>query len=218
MEWFGKRKEDNVGSGTRNHAMAVLDTASELGLALTAMAKGDEDAAVKCTERLILSEVEADRIEDRLCADISTGELSFQEREDLIHFVRETDQVANWAKEAALHLQLIIETRSQVPPEIWRELADMAEELTSEVRYLLAVIESMWSDSRVTVCNIDSVNDQERVIDRLYFSAIKHVHLSEMDPKAVMLVRDLISAIESAADSGKSCGDTINILLVSRGS
>jgi len=39
-----------------------------------------------------------------------------------------------------------------------------------------------------------------------------------MDPKAVMLVRDLISAIESAADSGKSCGDTINILLVSRGS
>ncbi len=218
MEWFGKRKEDAVGTGTRSHAMAVLDTVSELTLALGAMVKGDQATAMKGADRLILSEVEADRIEDRLCADISTGELSFQEREDLIHFVRENDQIANWAKEAALHLQLIVETHSAVTPEIWTELAGMANELTTEVRYLIAAIEAMRTDSRETVRKIDALNDQERVIDGLYFAAIKHVHLSDLDPKAVMLVRDLISAIESAADCGKSCGDTINILMVSRGS
>jgi len=218
MEWFGKRKEDTVGNGTRNHALAVLDTAIELNLALNAMAKGDRESALKSVERLILKEEEADRIEDRLCADISGGELSFQEREDLISFVRQTDRIAQWAKEAAIHLQLIEETKSAVNAPTWMELAGMAAELVTEVKCLVAAIESMRTDSKEAVRSIDALNDQERIIDNLYYAGIKHVHLSDLDPKAVMLVRDLISAIEEAADCGKSCGDTINILMVSRGS
>lgn len=217
LDWFGKRKEDSVNDGSRSHAVAVHDTVAELRRALGAMAGGDPAGALKCIERLMLSEEEADRIEDRLAAEISRGEMSVQEREDLIVFVRKTDKVANWAKEGAIQLQLLVETRAVVPEEIWEELEHMVEELIAEIRLLVAAIESMHTDVNATKRNIDSLNDQERILDSLYFKGIKHAHLSDMDPKAVLLVDNLINAIEMAADNGKSCGDTINILMVSRG-
>lgn len=217
LEWFGKRKESSVTLGARGHVMAVRDTVAELKNALDCMVKGDTAAAVKCTERLILREEEADRMEDRLCAEISRGELSVQDRENLIHFVRQTDRVANWAKEGAIYLQLLNETGASVPKEIWSELAHMTDELIEETKFLVGAIESVNVDPKKVLRDIDALNDQERIIDGLYFSCIKHAHLSSMDPRGLYLVDELAEAIEMAADSGKSCGDTINIMLTSRG-
>ena len=217
LDWFGKRKESSVTIGARGHVMVVRDTVAELKNALDCMVKGDAVAAVKCTERLMLCEKEADRIEDKLCAEISRGELSVQERETLIRFVRQTDKVANWAKEGAIYLQLLNETNARVPVEIWSELAHMTDELIEEIKFLVGAIENMNADPKKVFGEIDSLNDQERIIDGLYFTCIKHAHLSEMDPRGLYLVDELIEAIEMAADSGKSCGDAINIMLISRG-
>ncbi len=217
LEWFGKRKENSVTLGARGHVMAVRDTVAELKNALDCMVKGDAAAAVKCTDRLILCEEEADRMEDRLCAEISRGELSVQDRENLIHFVRQTDRVANWAKEGAIYLQLLNETGASVPKETWAELAHMAAELIEETKFLMGATESINTDPKKVLREIDALNDQERIIDGLYFACIKHAHLSSMEPRGLYLVDKLAEAIEMAADSGKSCGDTINIMLTSRG-
>jgi predicted phosphate transport protein (TIGR00153 family) len=216
MGWFGKRKEDSVRTGSRSHCIAVLDAVTELDMAVQAMAGGNAASAMKCVERLMLCEHEADRIEDRLCAEISGGELSVQEREDLIHFVRKMDHIANWSKEAALHIQLIKETGSGVPEEIWRQIEKMSSELIPAVKHLINAVETLGSDNAETVRNVDAVNDQERIVDGLYFESIKKVHLSSMDPKAVMLVRELILSLEMAADTCKACADTMTILISSR--
>jgi len=217
FDWFGKRKEATVTDGTRDHAIAILDAVSELKNALKCMENGDVAAALKGAERLILSEREADRMEDRLCAEISRGELSVQEREDLISFVRKAHKIANWAKEAGIHMQLVVETSTSVPKDMWSELGKMTGELITEVKFLVAAIESIMANQKETLRNVDAIYDQERIIDGCYFSAIKHAHLSDMDPKAVLLVTEMINSIEMAADSGKSCADTIEILIVSRG-
>ncbi|MDR3206109.1 MAG: DUF47 family protein, partial [Candidatus Methanoplasma sp.] len=150
LGWFGRRKEDSVRTGSRSHGLAVMDAAIELDLAIQAMSKGDRTAAMKCIERLILCEREADRIEDRLCAEISGGELSVQEREDLIHFVRKMDHIANWAKEAALHIQLIKETDSEVPEDIWNQIGKMSSEIMPAVKHLIKAVESLALDSAET--------------------------------------------------------------------
>lgn len=216
LDWFSKRTEDTVRIGSRSHGIAVLDAVSELNMALKSMADGKKDVALKCLDRLFLSEHEADRIEDKLCIEIVGGELSVQEREDLIHFVRKMDEIANWAKEAALYVQLIVETRSEVPQEIWKANEKMSSEIMTAVKYLIKAIESLGSDSKETVKNIDAVNDQEMVVDTLFFQNIKQAHLSDMDPKAMMLVRDMIHSLEMTADVCKTCADTITILLTSR--
>lgn len=216
LDWFSKRTENTVRVKSRSHGIIVLDAVSELNFALKSMAGGKEDAAVKGLERLFLSEHEADRIEDKLCVDISGGELSVQEREDLIRFVRKMDEIANWSKEAALYVQLILETHAKVPQEIWESTEKMSEEIMTAVKYLIKVVEALNGDPKDVLKNVDGVNDQERIVDTLYFQATKQAHLSNMDPKAVMLVCDMIRALEMSADSCKSCADTITILVTSR--
>ena len=216
MGWFTKRKEDAVRQGSRSHGLVVLDAVTELDMAIIAMSKGNRGDATKCIERLILCEREADRIEDKLCADISGGELSVQEREDLIHFVRKMDQIANWSKEASIHIQLINDTNALVPEDIWREVAKMSAELIPTVKYLVKTTESMTSDVTETLRNIDAVIDQEKIVDNLYFETIKRIHLSTMDPRAVMLMREVVLSLEMAADTCKTCADTVSILLVTR--
>jgi predicted phosphate transport protein (TIGR00153 family) len=171
---------------------------------------------MKCIERLMKSEREADRIEDKLCAEVSGGELSVQEREDLIHFIRKMDQIANWAKEGAIHIQLLKETNALVPDYIWAEVGKMSAELIPAVKQLVNIVESMDSGSTETVRNIEAVYDQEKIVDGLFFTCIKQTHLSPMDPRAVMLMRELIFTIEMAADTCKTCADTIAIMLVAR--
>ncbi|MCL2031821.1 MAG: DUF47 family protein [Methanomassiliicoccaceae archaeon] len=216
LGWFSKRKEEVVRMGSRSHGLVVQDAVTELNLALTAMGKGDQVNAMKCIERLMILEREADKIEDKLCADVSGGELSVQEREDLIHFIRKMDQIANWCKEGAIHIQLLKETNALVPEYIWLEIGKMSEELIPAVKHLVKIVENMDNASTETVRNIEAVYDQEKIVDGLYFSCIKQVHLSPMDPRAVMLVRELIFTLEMAADTCKNCADTLSILLVAR--
>lgn len=202
--------------GSRSHGLVVQDAVTELDLALIAMGRGDQVNAMKCIERLMLLEREADKIEDKLCADVSGGELSVQEREDLIHLIRKMDQIANWSKEGAIHVQLLMETKALVPDYIWAEVEKMAAELIPAVKHLVKTVENIGSSSTETTGSIEAVYDQEKIIDELYFSCIKHVHLSPMDPRAVMLVRELIFSLEMAADTCKTCADTISIMLVAR--
>lgn len=217
LEWLGKRKEGSVSVWTRDHTVKVLDTVSELKRALDKLSKGDNAAAMKCIERLILSEREADRIEDKLCAEITMGELSIQEREDLIHYVRKMDHIANWSKEASINLQLIIETNASVPSDIWHALCDMADELITTVTHLMRLSETlMKTDVAETQRVIEAVYDQERVVDTIYYDTIKKVHLSTMDPKAIILAREVILAVEMATDTCKTCADTVGIMLTSR--
>jgi predicted phosphate transport protein (TIGR00153 family) len=216
MIWFSKRKEDSVRKGSRSHGLVVQDAVTELDLTITAMGNGDTVSAMKCIERLTIAEKEADRIEDRLCADVSGGELSVQEREDLIHFIRKMDQIANWCKEGGIHVQLLKETNALVPDYIWKEIGKMSAELIPAVRYLVKAVENMGNPTTETLRNIEAVYDQEKIVDGLYFSCIKQVHLSPMDPKAVMLARELIFTLEMAADTCKNCADTISIMLSAR--
>jgi len=216
MGWFTKRRGDAVKMGSRSHGLVVQDAVTELDLALVAMGRGDRVNAMKCIERLMMLEREADKIEDKLCAEVSIGELSVQEREDLIYFIRRMDQIANWAKEGALHVQLLMETNALVPEDIWAGVRVMSAELILAVKYLVNTVENMDTTYTETIRNIEAVCDQEKIIDELYFSCIKQVHLSTMDPRAVMLIRELIFCIEMAADACKVCGDTISILMVAR--
>jgi predicted phosphate transport protein (TIGR00153 family) len=214
--WLSKRKVETVMVGTRSHGLVVQDTVAELDLTLKAMFKGDTVNAMKCIGRLIKLETEADKIEDRLCEEVSGGEMSVQEREDLMYFIRKVDSIANWAKEGALHVQLLIETKALVPDYIWEEISKMSTELITAVKHLVKTVESMDTSPTETLGNIEAVYDQEKIIDSLYFTCIKQVHLSSMDPRAVMLARELILAIEMAADTCKASADTISIILSAR--
>jgi len=218
LEWFSKRTGGVVQKGSRSHGLIVLDTVVELEKALKAISEGDEQTALKCIDRVMLNEREADRIEDALCREIVDGSLRSQEREDLLHLVKKTDKIADKANEAALYLQLIIETHTEVPRHLWDAARQMTTELLLSVRLLIQAFENMGKNKNEVYRHINSINDQERLLDQLDYSSFRKILLSDMDHKGVMLVRGLTEALEKSADACNSCAETLGMIILSRGS
>lgn len=212
LGWFGKRKEDVIQNGMRTHALSVLDCVIELGNAMRSMEAGDGTRALKAIERLYASEHEADSLEEGLCSQMSIGELSPQEREDFMHFVKKTDGIANWCKEAAIHMQLVVDTGSDIPVRVWNMLATTVSDLESEVNGLMNAIKVLGTDGVGIEQCIQEIKNQERRIDAAYMTVTKEILMSDMSHKAVILSLRILDALEEAADTCKGCAETISIL------
>lgn len=212
LGWFGKRKEGVVSDGLRAMSLSVQDCVTELGLAMRAMGDSDPAAAMKAIDRLFQCEHEADAHEDELCNQISLGELGAQEREDLMHFIRKTDKIANWSKEAAIGIRLVHEIGLVVPRDIWDMLSQSVSDLESEVRNLANAILMMGADGSDIMECVRGVREMERTIDRAYFDVTKAIFSSDMDSKSIIMMSRIMDSIEMAADTCKACSDTVAIL------
>jgi uncharacterized protein Yka (UPF0111/DUF47 family) len=61
------------------------------------------------------------------------------------------------------------------------------------------------------------VEESEHMLDEMYFSTKKEIFLaSELDPRAIYLMRDLLHGIENSADSCKDAADILHILVISQ--
>ena len=176
------------------------------------MGDGDAPSAKKAMDRLFICEREADSQEDELCNQISIGELGPQEREDLMHFIRKTDKIANWSKEAAINISLVMEVGLDIPKSVWDMIAQSVSDLETEVRNLSNAVSMMGTTTGDIMECIRGVRAMERTIDLAYFDITKAVFSSEMDHRAIILMSRIIDAVEMAADTCKACSDTVAIL------
>lgn len=217
LDYFGKRRESLVTKGIREHAEKVGDTASELNRALNALVRVDRDTALDAMKRLLLSEKEADRLEEMITEELSKGEMEAKEREDLMHLIRRMDNVADWAKEAGMNLQLIIETKVAVPIALWKKYAEMSAELEKATKSLRMSIDALGVDAEAVIRYERGVEESEHMLDEMYFSTKKEIFLTlELDPRAIYLMRDLLHGIENSADSCKDAADILHILVISQ--
>ena len=216
MEWFGKRRESGVMSSLRSHAQAIADTTTELNRTVAGLCKEDKNAALDAIKRVQLSEKEADRLEEAITEELSKGDLESKEREDLMHLVRRMDYVADWAKEAGMNLQLVIDANVEVPITLWNRYCQMSMELEKAAKQLKASIDSLGVDEEAVIRNTRLVEVQEHILDELYFSTKKEIFFANIDPKAIYLMRDILHGIENSADKCKDAADMIHIILISQ--
>lgn len=215
LEWFGKRRESVVMSGIRDHVRAVGDAASELNKAVTALCGADSAKAMDALNRMLLAEKEADTLEERMSMELSKGDMEPKEREDLMRLVRRMDFIADWSKEAGMNLQLILEGRVKVPCSLWSHYHEMTIELERAAKELRASIENLGINEEMAEKHSREVERLEHVLDDLYFVTKKEILFSDIDPRAVFLLRDMLHGIENAADSCKDVADIIHILITS---
>jgi predicted phosphate transport protein (TIGR00153 family) len=215
LEWFGKRRESVVMSGIRDHVRAVGDATSELNKAVTALCGSDPVKAMDALNRMLLAEQEADSLEERMSMELSKGDMEPKEREDLMRLVRRMDYIADWSKESGMNLQLILEAGVKVPCSLWSHYHEMTIELERATKELRASIENLGINEAMAEKHSREVERLEHVLDELYFVTKKEILFSDIDPRAVFLLRDMLHGIENAADSCKDVADIIHILITS---
>jgi predicted phosphate transport protein (TIGR00153 family) len=215
LDWFGKRRESVIMNQIRNHALKVRDTVMELDRAVAAVGDGEKEKALEAIKRLLVSEKDADNLENSITEELSKGDLETREREDLMHLVRRLDYVADWAKEASLNLQLILEADVEVPRSLWASYRMMTEELEKAAKEIKISIDNFGTDIEAVMKHEREVEACEHVLDDLYFSTKKEILFAQMDPRAIFLMRDMLHGIENSADSCKDAADIIHILVTS---
>jgi predicted phosphate transport protein (TIGR00153 family) len=198
----------------RRHVLKVFDTISDLDQAMVSMCGGDTEKAKEAIQRMLLAEKAADNLERSISEELSKGDLDSRQREDLLHLVRRMDYAADWAKEAGMNLNLIVEASVHIPISLWRHYCDMTKGLKEAAHHLQETVENLGKDKEEVLTHWERVELLEHELDEQYFRTKKEILLADMDPRAIFLMRDLLHGIENSADSCKDAADTIHIFIM----
>ena len=212
--WFAKRRESNVMDETREHILKVVDTCEELDKAMAALIEKNEEEAKQAISRLYLDEKAADNIEVRLNEELAVGDLPSKEREDLMHLVKRMDHIADWTKSAARNLEVIIEAGIDVPEKTWKYYRVLSGRVLDAAKEVKLSLDFLGEDDDQFMVHQKNVERIEHEIDGLYFKVKKELLLSAyLDPRVMFVMRDIIHAMENAADNCKASVDLMHILL-----
>lgn len=216
LEWFYSRRESVVSRDMRGHAQDVGDTIIEFNRAMSMLCRGEREQALDALKRSFLAEKAADAREQSLSEELSRGDLEEKNREDLLHLVRRMDYAADWCKEAGMNLQLVLEIGIPVPLEIWKKFNTMTVELEKMAKGLKICVDNLGVNNDLVLRTRTDIEDSEHVMDDMYFMMKKEFFLSNMDARAIYLMRDLLHGVENSADNFKDSADIIHILIVAQ--
>jgi len=211
--WFRKRRESSVLDAAKEHLLKILDTAREMDNAIKCAQAGDSSDALKAIERVCLAEKAADNIEIRMEEELAKGDIPPKEREDIMHLVKRLDHIADWIKSAARNLQIVIEAKMVVAPEIWGKYRTITLKSVSAATALKAMMDSMGVNHEDVMRYAADIDRLEHEVDEDYFALKKDLMTSDLDPRVLFVLRDLLHALENSLDNVKTSSELIHIII-----
>jgi len=212
--WFLKRRESMAVRHIREHVTKVIDTTVDLDNALAAILENQRDAAHDAVKTLYMDERAADNMEVTLFEELSKGELDPKQRETLMRLVRRIDDVTEYVEQAGLNLELLMESKKTVPREFWTQYKGLSKRLVEEMKSLRAAMEAFGRDDEDVLKHREEVKRLEQQIDDGYFQLRRKLIRTPADPMAMVVLTDLLGAMENASDNAKDAADMLFILVM----
>ena len=213
IKWFAKRKETKALTTVQRHLALTTGIVEDLEKAIRAAIKGDLKEMQTCIERVASSEKEADRLRRNVMDEMSTGELSPTDREDLMDLVKRVDMVADWSRESTRILGAI--PMEYVPTSIKDASIEMVVGVKQCTISLQKCVNKMMTRPEEALQAADAVEREEEKVDHIHEKA--RILLGKEDlPRAgiAVLVGQLFEAIEMIADSCEDACDQVRVITV----
>jgi len=212
--WFVKRRGSMAAKHILDHATKVLDTAIDLDKAISWLQERRNENALASIKALYLDEKAASSIEVTLFEDLSKGELEPKQREALMRLVLRMDDISQNTKQAGLNLELIAQSKKQVPKEFWNMYKDLSKRFVAQTGALRSAIEAFGQSDDDVLKRREEVKNIEQQIDDAYFYLRKKLILSSSGPLALLVLMDVLTWVESASDRAKDAADMLYILVM----
>ena len=213
IKWFEKRRETKALQTIQRHLALTTGIVEDLEKAVDASIKGDEKEMLGCIQRVASSEREADALRRKVMDDVSKGELSPVDREDLMHLVKRVDMVADWSRESTRVLNAL--PMKQVPKQIQKEFMEMVRSVKECAISLQKCVNKMMTKPEEALQAADAVEREEEKVDDIHENARKLLGKEEL-PKAgiAILVSQLFEAMEMIADACEDACDQVRIIVI----
>jgi len=145
--------------------------------------------------------------------EISTGELSPTDREDLMSLVKKVDMVADWSRESTRILVAI--PMEHVPLSIKDESLVMVGSVKACVASLQRCVNKMMTKPEDALRAADDVEREEEKVDDIHEEARILVGKEDIPRAGVaVLVSQLFEAMEMIADSCEDVCDQVRVIMI----
>lgn len=197
----------------QNQIDKVIDTVAELEKAIAAFSEEKITEAGKCIERLFISEVEIDKLRRAIFIELTKGTLPPKYREDLKALISRLDRLADYVKDAARSVNILVLSKSVIPLEFLTIFRRMAKNLAECTVNLRNSIEALGDNPSQAIEFASKVDEFEEEIDEDHLRAkISFIRNSEeVNPPTFLILKDLADSLEDAADM---CADTADFIMV----
>lgn len=197
----------------RKHMEQVTRVVGLLKESVGALCEGQPEETRRLHEQLAAAEHEADELRRDLLAKLSQGILLPPDRQDLVQLVTLLDDVADHAHGASRLLALLHE----VPAGFADDLRLFASMLTEAVgvldQALHALSEGQARDALEACTKVETIEENA---DRLKSEMLGRLFFAEMHAGTLLLMHDLIEAMENTADHAEDTADLVRVLAVSQ--
>jgi len=213
IKWFEKRRETKALATIQRHLTLTTGIVEDLEKAIKAAINNDEKEMQTCIERVAGSEREADALRRKVMDELSKGELSATDREDLMHLIKRVDMIADWSRESTRVLGAI--PMEHVPKIIKDEFIEMVKSAKECAISLQKCVNKIMTEPEEALQAADAVERLEEKVDDTHEEARKLLGKEEL-PKAgvAILASQLFEAIEMIADACEDACDQVRIIMI----
>ncbi len=213
IKWFAKRKETKALVAIQRHLALTIGIVEDLEKAIEAAIRSDVKEMQRCIERVASAENEADTLRRKVMDEISTGELSPTDREDLMDLVKRVDMVADWGRESTRILVAI--PIEHVPASIKSQFMVMVKSVRECTASLQKCVNRMMTKAEEALQAADAVEREEEKVDEIHEKARILIGKEDL-PKAgaAILASELFEALEMIADSCEDVCDQVRVIMI----
>ena len=213
LSWFEGRRKSTTLKLAQDQILKAINTVSSLEKAIVAFSEGRKEEARKSIEELFLEEVEIDELRRAIFTELAKGDLPLEYREDLKSLVGRLDRMADYVKDAARNVNVLMEVDAVIPREIIDTTIGMAKHLVECTVLLSTSIEMLGVSPPQAQEFAIKVEASETIVDEEYLrSKVLFIrHADELNAPTFMVLADLVESMEAAADM---CADTADFVRV----
>lgn len=214
LSWFERRRKSKTLKLAQDQMLKAINTVSSLEKAITAFSENREDEAGECIEALFSEEVEIDELRRAVFRELAKGDLPLEYREDIKSLVGRLDRMADYVKDAARNLKILMEAKAKVSPEILNMTTKMANSLVECTVFLSTSIEMLGVNPPQAREFALKVEVSEGIVDEehLKLKILFIEHAKKMNAPTFMVLGDLIESMEEAADMCADTADFVSVL------
>lgn len=212
LGWLGMAEEQSILQDAKKHVEETCKTVAFFSEAVQAFIRGDLSAKTIAIENVRQSEHQADQLRSKMVRELSEGMLLPPDREDLMHFVKTLDKIADWTNGAARLLGFI---EAKLPENILKNISAGTELIVSSISKLkegiVAITKNDLKQALEDCQVVDEIEHQADDQKKLLIESIIHARL---EATSLLLTYQLAEYLEGVTDKIEDAADLIKVLAI----
>ncbi len=212
LGWLGMAEEKSILEGARKHVEETYKTVTYFSEAVRAFIDGNQEAKTRAIEQVRESEHQADILRSNMVSTLSESLLMPPDREDLMHFIKTLDKIADWTNGSARLLGFI---EQKLPGEILQNISKATDLIFNATARLKEGISALVkNDLKKALAECEEVARIEHEADDQKKILIETIIHAKLEPTSLLLTFQLAEYMEGVTDKVEDAADFVKVVAI----